>query len=311
MVRTSLSTTLLPRAKVLTDALLAPPRPGVSDAELLDLRVHIESQLAGLTSPSEGGPPARIDGYRLRNADHPRHDDRPFRWSPWTARRPIALEALRIWMARPKLSPLRAVDSAVESLLARSDGRSRSLGEWLGGLPAGARGVVQAEAVTWATQLVSALEWGRLEGAAIGTDRSVVFEGAPRFRLHARIDVRISLSGTEDRAEASALFLAMTGRPGPTTPEELGLAALTSALHPRLGLPSRVIGWWPQCGRAAIADVDLSLLRRTAEAVVGCAGSSTPSGGRPEEPISIERADPAKRVPASPETPPGAVAIAS
>lgn len=310
MVRTSLSTTLLPRARVLTDALLAPPAPTVSESELIGLRMEIESEMSRLYQTFEADRFLRIDAYRLREAHRDHHDQRPFAWNPWTARRPIALEALRIWMARPKLSPLRAVDAAVESLRARADGRARSLGEWLGGLPTGARAVVQAEAVTLATQLVGALEWGRLEAAAIGSDRSVAFEAVPRVRLHARIDVRIPLSDNPDGTEANALFLAMTGRPGPTTPEELGLAALTVALHPRLGFPARVIGWWPQCGRAAIADVDLGLLRRTTDAVLRAVGPETPERRQPTQPINIGRGEPANRATSALHGP-GEVAIAS
>jgi hypothetical protein len=273
MVRTSLSTTLLPRAGVLTDALLAPPVSVVSGAELGELRRDMESELHLVGPALRGHRHIRIDGYRLRNTGQDRRDERPFKWSPWTARRPIALEAIRTRKSSPGLTPLEAVGRAMENLRAYRDGRSQSLGEWLSSLPSGATSLVQAEAVTLATQLVGALEWDRLQGAVIGGDRSIAFEAAPKVRLHARIDVRISLASNEE-ADVSSLFLAMTGRPTVTTPEELGLAALTVALHPRLGLPARVIGWWPQCGRAAIAEVDLGLLRRTAQAVIRSVGAT-------------------------------------
>src|SRR5579871_1991170 len=247
----------------------------------------MESELRRAGFHRGGDERVRVDGYLLRTAPTAT-TKRPFAWSPWTARRPIALEAVRVWLARPGLSPMRAVDVAVGALLARTDERPNSLGAWLQGLSSGARGVTQAEAVTWATQLFGALDWERLDRAVVGGDRSVGFEAAPRVHLHARVDVRAALSPAE-RAR-SGLFPAMTGRPGVTAADELGLAALTLALDPRLGVPARVIGWWPQCGRAAIADVDLPLLTRTAAAVVrslGClgAGAAAPS----DLPVKLER----------------------
>jgi hypothetical protein len=287
MVRTSLPTTILPRAKALTDALVAPARSTVTEGDLLALRQTLESELRKAGFHRGGDERVRIDGYLLRTAPTATNK-RPFAWSPWTARRPIALEAVRAWLARPGLSPVRAVDVAVAVLLARTDERPSSLGAWLQSLSSGARSVAQAEAVTWATQLFGALEWERLQRAVVGGDRSVGFEVAPRVRLYARVDVRAALP-TGEGAE-SGLFLAMTGRPGPTAAEELGLAALTLALDPRLGVPARVIGWWPQCGRAAIADVDLPLLTRTAGAVVrslGCLGAAPESPS--DLPVKLER----------------------
>ena len=309
MVRTSLPTTVLPKAKVLTDALVAPPPSAVPEAELLTIRRTIGAELHRAVSGSADDQHIRVDGYRLRNTGLGRHDERPFAWSPWTARRPIALEAVRTWLASPGLSPMRAVDTALAGLRAGADGRSRSLGEWLNSLPSGARSVAQAEAVTWATQLVGALDWDRLERAVVGGDRSVSFEAAPTIRLHAAVDVRTSLpsgSGTD----TTALFLAMTGRPSVTATEELGLAALTLALDPGVGIPARVIGWWPQCGRAAIAEVDLALLTRTAEAVVRVVGEVTGPDREPGHPIKLERPAP-KRNSARRSRDTGEVPIAS
>ena len=311
MVRTSLSTTVLPRARVLTDALVAPPSQIVAEPEVLALRQRLESELHPLACSLGVDRPLRVDGYRLRDPRPGQPAERPFAWSPWTARRPIALEAIRTWLATSGLSPLRAVDQAVEVLRARADGRSRSLGEWLNHLSPGARGVAQAEAVTWATQLIGALEWGRLDGAVIGGDRSVAFEAAPQVRLHARIDLRISLTGNRRSPEAASLFLAMTGRPGTTAVEELGLAALTLALHPRPGVPARVVGWWPQCGRAAIAEVDLALLHRSAEAVLRSVRAATESGSQPGSPIRIERTDVERSARPLPSPCAGEVPIAS
>jgi hypothetical protein len=287
MIRTSIPTTILPRAKALTDALVAPAQSTVTEDDLVVLRRTMEAGLpsAGLHRGSDER--VRVDGYLLRTPPTATNK-RPFAWSPWTARRPIALEAVRAWLSRPALSPVRAVEVAIAALLARPDERPGSLSAWLQGLSSGARSVAQAEAVTWATQLFGALEWGRLERAVVGGDRSVGFEAAPQVRLHARVDVRTALPCCE-RAE-SGLFLAMTGRPGATAAEELGLAALTLALDPRLGIPARVIGWWPQCGRAAIADVDLPLLTRTAAAVVRSLGSLGAEPDVPSDPpVKLER----------------------
>jgi hypothetical protein len=166
-------------------------------------------------------------------------------------------------------------------------GRPGSLSEWLAGLAVGGRTVVQAEAVVWATQLITALDWTRLSRPIVGDDRSVVLPSSSQILLRGRIELRTFVTPTQARdthphqrleSEPSVLFATMTGRPGPTARTELGLAALTVALDDRHDeVPIRVLGWWPQCGRSLVVPVDLALLNQTCEAVVGTVRSMCPN----------------------------------
>jgi hypothetical protein len=161
------------------------------------------------------------------------------------------------------------------------------LAEWIGGLAVGGRAVVQAEAVLWTTQLMTALDWDRLRRPAIGRDSSVVMPSSSRVLLRGRIEVQTWASPRGSDGDGSVgtaapeqvvLLSMMPGRPGRTARMELGLSALTSALDNRQGaIPIRVIGWWPQCGRALVVPVDVALLNQTCQAVVATVRSSCPT----------------------------------
>ncbi|MGH9089068.1 MAG: hypothetical protein ACRDYZ_13330, partial [Acidimicrobiales bacterium] len=184
-------------------------------------------------------------------------------------------------------------------------GRAGSLAEWLGSLPAAARAIVEAEAATWATDLWSAVEWGRLgPGVRVGGPEPLWSPaGSPATALRGRVDIRVDGGG-------GAFLTVLPGQPVPASRVELGLSALAAALSapsalaapstpsarsahaarsalavpPALsapaeaagpwgaaaqppGVPERVVGWWPECGRALMVPVDLPLLEETADAV--------------------------------------------
>jgi hypothetical protein len=188
-------------------------------------------------------------------------------------------------VARPKLAPAQAVANAVARLVGTTTDRNGSLCEWLTNLSLGARSVVQAEAVTWATQLAGAIDWRRFDRVSVGDDRSVSFTTSPTVVLRARVDVSVSVAVDPQRRDlhdrARALFLVMTGRPASSARDELGLAALTVALDKGPHLPTRVVGWWPQCGRALVLPVDRRLLQRAGDAVLEALGHATsPQGNR-------------------------------
>ncbi|HEX3946193.1 MAG TPA: hypothetical protein VHW47_00745, partial [Acidimicrobiales bacterium] len=168
----------------------------------------------------------------------------------------------------------------------RGTGRDGSLGRWLAGLSAGGLGAVRGEATTWATELLCALEWDRLPGATVGP-ADQWWDGAG-VGMRGRADLRVPIIGpgpgddTEGPSGRPATLLTVVGGwPGPTSRTELGLAALVAALAPIAagdrpgtaqvtgGVPARVAGWWPECGRAVIAEVDRPLLEATVAAVVG------------------------------------------
>ncbi|MGH8995923.1 MAG: hypothetical protein ACRDYB_07850 [Acidimicrobiales bacterium] len=276
MVGTSLSPIALPKSEELTNALIAPGPTLVDRSEFDQLRADLEARLAAASATLPGDRPLRVDGYRLGHPDPLEDEAKPFEWGLRTARRPLGLDCARQCVADRRVHPVDAAQAVVAGLIGRAaQGAERpgSLGEWLAALTNGARGVVQAEAVGWASKLVTTLDWARLPRPIIGADRSVVFPAAPQVLLRGRIEVRVS---TASRSQAptgtgrtECLFLMMTGRPSPSSDVELGLPALTVACDPRRpAVPVRVIGWWPECGRAQVVPVDLRLLERTVERVV-------------------------------------------
>jgi hypothetical protein len=288
MIGTSLPSTSLPKATALTEVLTWPSSPSISRDEFHQLRQAFEGELGTVARSLPINERIRIDGYRLRNTVSDL--DSPFRWSPWTARRPIGVECVRACLACARLTPLQASHDVIRRFVRRADderGHPGSLAEWLAGLAVGGRTVVQAEAVVWATQLLTALDWTKLSRPIVGGDRSVVPSSSSRVLLRGRIEVltRVVPARSPNKGEAlgardvgpAALFAMMTGRPSPTARTELGLAALTVALDGREGeAPIRVVGWWPQCGRALVVPVDLALFNQTCDAVLGAVRSACP-----------------------------------
>jgi hypothetical protein len=291
MVGSSLSPTALPKSEELTNALTAPGPILVDTAAFDELRTDLEVRLGAAAAALPGDRPLRVDGYRLGHPDPSEDDAKPFEWGLWTARRPLGLDCARQCVADRRVHPVDAARDVVADLIGRAvrgAERPGSLGEWLGGLTPGARGVVQAEAVGWASKLVTTLDWARLPRPIIGADRSVVFPGAPQVLLRGRIEVRVTAAGRSQprggTGRTECLFMMMTGRPTPTSDVELGLAALTVACDPRRpSVPVRVIGWWPECGRAQVVPVDRRLLERTIESVVDTVTMAT---RRRHEPIA-------------------------
>lgn len=281
MIGTALPSMALPRSRSLTDALIAPAESRVSRSELGEVRRRLEDGLQESAGSLGIHQRVRIDAYRLRF--HASESSRPdvFAWSPRTARRPIALEGVRGWLANKRMTPMQAVAEAVERLTRPTDewrGAGGSLGTWIASLRLGAKSTVQAEAVTLATQLIGAIDWPRLTHPFVGDDRSISFASVPQIVLRGRIEVRspIPLGSLQDGYPAgSAVFAVMTGRPTSTARHELGLAALTVALDPKLGPAIRVIGWWPQCGRALVLPVDGQLLETTVDAILATLRSPT------------------------------------
>lgn len=273
--------TALPRARALTDALLAPADPPAApDGAAVRSRC-----LTILDQLSEGCPPGerlRVDGYLLRRvALEPDRlavvDD--FRWSPRTSHRLVGLKGARHCLRGGCRTPSDGVARALTDAFADvAEGRRRpgSLEHWLTTLRAGGLAVVQAEAVTWVTEFLGALQWERIERPSLlaGPDQWWSLPQAPGVSLRGRAEVRAAIpdgaAGPHRGAKRpSALFVVMQGRPWPGARHELSLPALVSVLaHPSERVPERVVGWWPQCGRSQILPVDGPLLESTAEVVV-------------------------------------------
>lgn len=286
MTPTTLPATLLPRARGLTDALLAPAGPPPPPGVVADLDRALRNGLAEATAGC-GGPPVRLDAFAIRTVGEPPRPSGPpgddsFRWTPRTARRTAGISAAALVVGGRARCPAQGAELAVAALVEdarRSRARPGSLADWLGSAPAGVVATVLAEATSWATHFVTAVEWSRVGGAVEvgGADRWWDVVGRPPVGLRGRVDARLAVTpagraapgrGSPQTARQSLLTV-VGGRPGPGSRTELGLAALVDILRrPGGPAPARVVGWWPECGRALVLDVTEQLLASTATATL-------------------------------------------
>jgi hypothetical protein len=256
------------KSRWLTTALLAPADPGAVSAEdRTALRRRLDAALAATrSSPARPGP-LRVDGFVLKFAAAGLPpDDEPFRWTSRNARRSIGLAAVGHLGHGRAGTPAAAVHLVLSELAddaCRGTARAGSMARWLARLAPGGRTAVLAEAVTWATRFYNALDWGPMPAPLVigGRDQWWDSPGRPAVALRGRADLRVPGNG--------ALFTMLSGHPGPTSPVELGLPALVGALAGDGPVPTRVLGWWPDCGRALVLPVDRALLERTVDAVAG------------------------------------------
>ena len=166
----------------------------------------------------------------------------------------------------------------------RGLGRPGGIEQWLAALPPGGAAAVAAAATVWATGLLHAVTWDRIDGAAVGPADQWWNVGAS-IAIRGRADVRLPV-GDRDEGQRTALLTIVGGHPGPASRAALGLPALVAAAGgQQQPIPARVVGWWPECGRAVVLPVDAGLLEATADAVVRAvraaraASSRTAAGG--------------------------------
>jgi hypothetical protein len=136
---------------------------------------------------------------------------------------------------------------------------------WYRALPAGARAMVEAEAVTWATQLWTALEWDRLTQPMVGgSDDWWDCPGTRALTLRGRAEVRVRAGGRP------VLLVLGSGLPPSAWRGAIGFPALVGSLaRGERSVPARVVGLWPACGQVRILPVDNAALIETATAVIG------------------------------------------
>jgi hypothetical protein len=163
---------------------------------------------------------------------------------------------------------------------------------WFGGLAAGARSVVLAEAATWATALWSAFDWNQFASppTAGGPDDQWICTAARTVRLKGRSELRIQLtapdccragqhrqigstsevaSGSAAHGPSTGLVSVSGGMPSDEWRSELGFLALVASLRSSSRpVPARVAGLWPEAGVRRMIDVDAEILRAAADWVV-------------------------------------------
>lgn len=271
----------LPRARSLTDALVAPGTVSVPAEDLGLLRARLARELPPIVGELPPGERLQLDAYRFALAcERPEScaaADTAFVVTPATCRRAVGLSAVERCVRGRSAAPASAVRevlaAAVEDVEHATDASVQ--GPWVGapwwarwyaGLSAGARAVVEAEAVTWATQLWTALAWERLARPPVigGRDDFWQCPGTTRLTLRARADVRVW------EAEHPALLVMGSGVPAADWRLALGYRALVVALaRGERALPVRVVGLWPASGQTRILGIDRGVLTEIAAAVVG------------------------------------------
>ncbi len=265
-------------------ALVAPPAEVVDDAVRSRLADQLSARMAAHAQHLDPATSVEINSSLFRQARY-RPDSlsagpEPFVWKPVFARRSLGLAVIRACVSGRFRSPAEAVAEVADEAVVewtRTGQRTFHWEPWLAGLAPGARAVVLAEAVTWATSLWSSLDWSLLPVATQvgGPDDAWVCPLHRTIRLKGRCELRLPLrtgpgaSGPARLSDSpSALVSVSGGHPRMAWQEELGFAALVASLRsPSRPAPARVAGLWPDAGIFRVVDIDEPLLTATARRV--------------------------------------------
>jgi hypothetical protein len=217
----------------------------------------------------------RLTDHHLRTSLSPLPTvESPFTWSAVTARRGLGLAAMRLLVSGDVRTPTDGVRAAMAQALRVHRGQrpTSSMDGWLAGLGPPARAAVAAEAVTWATRLWTALDWGALQAPIIGQDRWWDSPHSSMLALRSRAEVRVSLPD-EEGAPLGVHLVLLGGPRRASVRDELSVVALVEALRaPQAPPPGRVVGWWADSGRLVRVDVDGAVLQRGADVVAHVLG---------------------------------------
>lgn len=256
-----------------TRALLAPPAAGIRRPDGDAARVRLAAAISAQGVRSPAGQQVVLTVAMLRQAlvDPGRlaFPQEPFRWKPVFARRSLGLAVVEACAAGRFHAPAHAAEPIARQAVAeweRTGWRTYHWEPWLAGLAPGARAVVLADAIGWATGVWSAFDWRSVTpDAEIGASQDQwVCPAAPSVRLRARPDLRVRLVGSavagadEPSAERPvALVSVCGGAPAPGWVDELAYLALVSAVRSTIRpVPVRVMGLWPDAGIHRLVEID-------------------------------------------------------
>lgn len=277
MKREGASVLVFPRSVSLTDALLEPSYSAVADSEIGVIRARLLRELPPLVDELVEGERLQIGAHELVTArEHPdRCSPQPetFVPSPVRCRRALGLAAVERCVRGRSPAPQIAVEevlaSGLEDLAASraQEGAPKPpwWAPWYEELPLGARAAVRAQAVTWATQLWTALDWSRFERSPVIGGRDDFWDCPGRHGLvvRGRAEVR-AWAGTRP-----AMLVVAPSFPGAHWREDLAHRALVVALaRGERSVPARVAGIWPASGQVRICEVDATALSEAATALV-------------------------------------------
>lgn len=261
------------RVRAATAGLVAPPVHDLSGDAVDRVRTRLQTGVADAAGGLSSGAPLEVGLPLLRRARyHPELlglPDEPFAWKSAFVRRSLGLEIVRACADRRYRGPAAAggpvADHAVEEWR-RTGWRTFHWEPWVAGLGAGARSVVLAEAVTWATPLWATFDWPDLPGTVElgGPDDRWSCPGVDSVHLKGRSEARLHVGGS-----LRSLVSVASGRPGDGWRDELAFVALVAALSgPDRTAAARVVGLWPDSGLRLAVEVDEAVLTSAVDRVV-------------------------------------------
>ena len=266
------------RAARLAAVLEAAPEGEIAAPDLAAVVDDLGRALQGLAGELPAEERLVVDAFMVRTAR--RQPERlastgdGFVTSPRTCRRAIGVVAAarcaRGLAPGPQVAVAEVLAAALETDGAGALAPSPWWAPWYRTLTPGARAVVAAEAITWATQMLTVLDWRALDGAAAigGRDDWWQCPGPRRVALRGRAEARLLVG------RRPVLLVMGAGSCGEDWRPELAFPALVSALgRAAPAAPCRVVGVWPQSGQVRVMAVDAGVLRSAADIVVAAAAT--------------------------------------
>jgi hypothetical protein len=266
------------RAARLAAVLEAPPEGEIAAADLAGLVDDLSRALQGLAGELPAEERLVVDAFMVRTAR--RHPDRlastgdGFVANPRTCRRAIGIVAAarcaRGLAPGPQTAVAEVLAAALETDGAGAVAPSPWWAPWYRTLTPGGRAVVAAEATTWATQMLTVLDWRALDAAVAigGRDDWWQCPGPRSVALRGRAEARLLVG------RRPVLFVMGAGSCGEDWRPQLAFPALVSALgRAAPAAPCRVVGVWPQSGQVRVMAVDAGVLRGAADIVVAAAAT--------------------------------------
>ncbi|MGA7835068.1 MAG: hypothetical protein WCA31_07640 [Acidimicrobiales bacterium] len=209
----------------------------------------------------------RLDAWMVERGGRP---PGPFRWSPATARRVLGNAALRRALLEPAITKSDALEAEVTDQLLRyaaGYARAGSLAWYLATCAPAALGLVSAEALNWATQLIEAAESLDHPWSVAASDAYYDVARA-RTTLRGRRDLIVT-------PERRILLRVRAGAPGKSAGPGLRADLTIDALANSSGEPAaRIIGLWPEAGVVLSVDGSMTDLRAGARDLVRTAVAS-------------------------------------
>jgi hypothetical protein len=265
--------------------LSTPAGTRVDDVELLQIRDRLIAALPPVVErlPADVQVVMTLPLLRLARScpEGLAQPEEPFVWKPAFVRRSLGLAAVDACVTGRFRTPAEAIGPVADEAVAewrRTGWRTFHWEPWVAGLVPGAKAVVVADALTWATAVWSSFDWRSFPVAVRigGVDDQWVCPAKRTVRLKARAELRVPLvdhgSGGARHGPggpACALVSVSSGCPGPGWHDELAYLALVAGLRsPPRPVPTRVFGLWPDAGRHVSVEIDRRTLGKAADRVV-------------------------------------------